>query len=125
MEFEVKATNDVHVALSSSNTGEGQMYEIVIGGWGNTQSVIRLCPSCPHEVEVETIGILSGSEFRGFVITYGSDGPISVFKYGEGIPFMEWTDPNPFQVNYVGYSTGYGSDGEFKFCELGEFELAA
>ncbi|XP_071824781.1 macrophage mannose receptor 1-like isoform X2 [Apostichopus japonicus] len=118
VEFEVRATNDVHISLSSSNTGEGQMYEIVIGGWGNTQSVIRLCPTCAHEVEVETIGILSGTQFRGFEITYTADGLISVYKYGEGIPFMEWTDPNPFQVNYIGYSTGYGSDGEFKFCNL-------
>ncbi|KAJ8036335.1 Macrophage mannose receptor 1 [Holothuria leucospilota] len=118
VEFEVKAESDVHVSLTSSNTGQGQMYEIIIGGWTNTQSVIRLCGSCKHETEVSTVGILSGSEFRGFWITYESDGYISVGKYGEGIPFMEWTDPNPFTVSYIGYSTGYGFQGEFKFCNL-------
>lgn len=121
VEFEVQATSDVHVALSSSNTGQGEAYEVVIGGWGNTQSVIRRCQQCGHEVEVQTIGILSGTEFRGFWITYDSTGLISVGKYGEGFPFMEWMDPNPFQINYVGYSTGFGSQGEFRFCNLGTF----
>lgn len=120
VEFQVRASNDVHIALSSSNTGQGQMYEVVIGGWGNTQSVIRTCGQCAHVAEVQTIGILSASEFRGFVITYESNGYIAVYKYGEGIPFMFWTDPDPFQINYVGYSTGYGSEGEYKFCDLGK-----
>ena len=32
--------------------------------------------------------------------------------------FMTWQDPNPLDVSYVGYSTGFGSTGVFKFCNL-------
>lgn len=35
IEFEAKANNDVHIALSPSQSSS-DLYEIVIGGWGNT-----------------------------------------------------------------------------------------
>jgi hypothetical protein len=38
LEFEVDASNDAHVRLSLE---EGRMFEVVIGGWNNKQSVIR------------------------------------------------------------------------------------
>ena len=43
--FSVKACSDVHVALANI-PGEGTFmtYEIVLGGWGNTKSVIRDAP---------------------------------------------------------------------------------
>ena len=43
--FWVKTCNDAHLVLSKHKTSWKQgttMYEIVIGGWSNTQSVIRL-----------------------------------------------------------------------------------
>ena len=53
IEFEVKASRDVFIGLTSAaemyNVCEPEIYEIVIGGWGNTQSVIRrgqLCTNC-------------------------------------------------------------------------------
>ena len=39
--FKVRACNDAHVALSSSTNLDRDMYEIVIGGWSNSKSVIR------------------------------------------------------------------------------------
>ena len=39
MEFEVKTDTDAAIVLSPCNGCDG--YEIVIGGWGNTKSVIR------------------------------------------------------------------------------------
>ncbi|XP_070537336.1 C-type mannose receptor 2-like [Ptychodera flava] len=112
--FEVRANSDVHIALSEFNYYVNDQYEIVIGGWHNTKSVIRRCLDCGHEEEVSTPQILSGSEFRGFWITF-VDGTITVGKEG-GEAFMTWTDPNPMTINYVGYSTGYGHDGEFRLC---------
>ena len=41
--FEVQAANNVHIALSPRSGDAASMYEIVIGGWGNTYSVIRRC----------------------------------------------------------------------------------
>ena len=41
--FEVQISNDAHIALTveADNYDDENMYEIVIGGWSNSQSVIR------------------------------------------------------------------------------------
>ena len=39
--FKVKACNGAHVALSTSKDLSSNMYEIVLGGWSNSKSVIR------------------------------------------------------------------------------------
>ena len=43
-----------------------------------------------------------------------------VYKTGESAPFMEYTHSTPFLVKHVGFSTGYGSTGEFVFCASGK-----
>ena len=37
--------------------------------------------------------------------------------------FLTYTDPNPINVLYVGYSTGWGSEGKFRFCNLSKSEI--
>jgi len=39
--FSAKAGNDIHIAISETAETSDPMYEIVIGGWGNSQSAIR------------------------------------------------------------------------------------
>lgn len=40
--FKVKASKDAHIALMSSNTDhDPPLFEIVLGGWANSKSVIR------------------------------------------------------------------------------------
>lgn len=39
--FSVNANNDAHIALGESLKHNGKHYEIVLGGWDNTRSVIR------------------------------------------------------------------------------------
>ncbi|XP_077993135.1 C-type mannose receptor 2-like [Glandiceps talaboti] len=112
--FEVKASNDVHIALSPNDYDSNPMYEVVIGGWSNTHSAIRRCGLCAEEVYVVTDNIVSATEFRAFWITF-VNGKISVGKDGEPA-FMEWTDPDPVDINYIGYTTGWGSNGEFILC---------
>ena len=118
IEFEVKASSDVHISLSSSSSDVPDMYEIVISGWGNMQSVIRRCIQCDNEVTVSTPGYLSPDEFRGFWIKYDqTTGVLQVGREGNAY-FMQWQDPNPLDVEYVGYTTGFGSTGVFRFCNL-------
>ncbi|XP_070535732.1 macrophage mannose receptor 1-like [Ptychodera flava] len=112
--FEVRTSSDAHIALSPISNTTNPMYEIVIGGWVNQQSVIRRCMQCANEVVASTIDFLSATEFRAFWVTY-SGGTIAVGKDGEPA-FMEWTDPNPLTVNYFGYSTGFGHSGDFILC---------
>ncbi|CAH1247273.1 MATN2 [Branchiostoma lanceolatum] len=114
--FEVKADNGAFVALSSQQGGMSAMYEILIGGWNNTQSVIRTCMGCRNRVEVSTIGILSPIEYRTFWITWSPDGAMAVGKGGETQAFMQWTDPFPLAIAYAGYTTGYESTGLWRFC---------
>ncbi|XP_078612531.1 uncharacterized protein LOC144882551 isoform X1 [Branchiostoma floridae x Branchiostoma japonicum] len=116
--FEVRASNDVHVALSSQNYNLDDMYEIVIGGWNNTSSVIRRSKGGTDLTGSPTPGILSSAESRGFWIAWTVDGTISVGKQGESQHFMQWTDPEPLQVVYAGYTTGWGSTGEWRFCPV-------
>ncbi|XP_077866401.1 uncharacterized protein LOC144354127 [Saccoglossus kowalevskii] len=113
--FEVKANNDVHIGLSAQQHDLSNMYEIVIGGWGNSQSVIRRSKQGFNQVAVYTPGILSSSEFRGFWLTW-QNGKIKVGKAGKVDSFMHWTDPNPLVVSFIGYCTGWGSTGVFSVC---------
>ena len=46
--FEVQAANDAHLGFFSSARSTDEVYEIVLSGWGNTQSVVR--PPLPHAI---------------------------------------------------------------------------
>ncbi|CAH1266418.1 CPAMD8 [Branchiostoma lanceolatum] len=115
--FQVQANNDVHVALSPQAQHQSAMYEIVIGGWANTQSVIRRTPQGKHHATTSTRRVVSPTEYRAFWITWSSDGTIGVGRGGEAQPFMQWTDPDPLLIQYAGYTTGWGSSGLWRFCE--------
>ncbi|XP_033624558.1 macrophage mannose receptor 1-like [Asterias rubens] len=119
VEFKVKAASDVHIGLSSASSNQPAMYEIIIGGWTNSNSAIRRCAQCPtNEVYISTPNFLSDKEFRGFWVEYDlATGKLDVGRQGQSA-FMTWTDPSPLDVKYVGYSTGYGFSGQFQFCNL-------
>ncbi|XP_078602190.1 uncharacterized protein LOC144876595 isoform X2 [Branchiostoma floridae x Branchiostoma japonicum] len=118
--FDVRAKSDVHVALSSQNQDLDDMYEIVIGGWSNTQSVIRRSKQGNNLVTAFTFGINSERVYRKFWITWSSNGTIAVGKVGDTQPFMQWTDPDPLPITYAGYTTGWGSTGEWVFCHTAQ-----
>eukprot|EP00058_Branchiostoma_floridae_P006900 XP_002592388.1 hypothetical protein BRAFLDRAFT_67253 [Branchiostoma floridae] len=113
----VKATNDVCVALSSQRHDLAHMYEIVIGGWDNTESAIRRRKQGYLHASALTPEINSNTEYRKFWITWSSDGTIAVGRGGETQPFVQWTDPDPLPITYAGYTTGCGSTGLWKFCQ--------
>ncbi|KAK2582902.1 hypothetical protein KPH14_008972 [Odynerus spinipes] len=112
VQFRVKAPNDAHVALTSGPHEGEPMYEVFIGGWGNTKSVIRKNRTKPEVAETETPGILTADDYRGFWIRW-QDGQITVGKEGEQSPFLSYTEPEPFGVGYFGVCTGWGASGEW------------
>ncbi|CAK1544511.1 unnamed protein product [Leptosia nina] len=121
VQFKVRTPNDAHVALTMGPQESDPMYEVFIGGWGNTKSVIRRNRTKPDKVEIETPGIVNGGEFRGFWVRWDG-GIISAGREGEAIPFISWSDPEPFPVAFVGVSTGWGATGTWKIEDGAEFD---
>lgn len=112
LKFQVKANNDAHIAFTQA-PGEGEpMYEVFIGGWNNSKSVIRKNKQKPDVATVDTPGILTGAGHKGFWITV-RDGTISVGYDGESSSFLSYQDPEPFPVHYYGVCTGWGAAGEW------------
>lgn len=68
VQFRVRAAHDAHLILSGEPHETQPLIEIFIGGWKNTKSVIRYNKEKPEVDEVDTPGILSPNEFRGFWI---------------------------------------------------------
>jgi hypothetical protein len=63
---------------------------------------------------VDTPNLLSDHEYKRFSITW-LDGLITVRSGGQnGTVLMEWRDPNPIGVSYVGVRTGWGATGNWK-----------
>jgi len=86
--------------------------QIFIGGWKNTKSVIRRNRVKPDKAEADTPNILSAAEYRDFWIRWGG-GVVEVGKEKEVTPFLKWKDPEPFDVRYYGFCTGWGATGSW------------
>ncbi|XP_033108598.1 uncharacterized protein LOC117110106 [Anneissia japonica] len=113
IEFSVAAYHDVHICLSSMPEVMNPMYEIVIGGNTNTVSYIRRCAQCNSETST-TNTVVSPYVFTKFWISF-DNGLIRVGINGEDA-FMTFQDQDPLDVYYIGFSTGFGSGGLFRFC---------
>lgn len=50
LHIEVRAPSNAHIALTSANHETEPMYEILLGGWENTASVIRYNRQKPDKV---------------------------------------------------------------------------
>ncbi|XP_018583549.1 C3 and PZP-like alpha-2-macroglobulin domain-containing protein 8 [Scleropages formosus] len=115
-EVAVKTHNDAHFALSPSPHDSVEMVEIVLGGRQNTRSWISLGKMGESVASTSTPSILSWDEFRSFWISWKG----GMVQVGHGLQpsnetvIMQWEGPLPGQVRHVGFSTGWGSVGEFK-----------
>lgn len=92
-------------------------YEVVIGGWDNSRSVIRATPHGDIEEEAETIGILDCDVYKTFWLSWAG-GHIEVGTGAEvgSKRFMHWVNPNvQWNVTAVGVSTGYDREGDWSF----------
>lgn len=99
-------------------------YQIIIGGWGNTKSVIRTSVAAEEdgEASVQTPDILACDEIKMFWIGWSST-KLSV-GYGE-VPFkaefMGLAVDHLDHITNVGFSTGFGSSGDW-FINTSECE---
>ncbi|CAH0559908.1 unnamed protein product [Brassicogethes aeneus] len=115
--FEVEATNDVHVGLFSKPEATPPWYEIVIGGWGNTKSVLRKDKQDEHGyivVESQSFGILDKNKPNKLWVRMTRNTIACGFR-GEADPFISWWEKgNLPRITYVGFHTGFGSTGKWK-----------
>ena len=91
------------------------MYEIVISGWGNTQSVIRQSNQGASEAVTSTPNLLSGDED----VLFWADALNGLVRLGTGNvvgqnTLLEWQDPDHHVATHVGIMTGWGSTGVVK-----------
>ncbi|KAM4808477.1 C3 and PZP-like alpha-2-macroglobulin domain-containing protein 8 isoform 1-T1 [Rhinophrynus dorsalis] len=115
-ELTVKAHNDVHVALSSGPHDMAEMIEIVIGGQQNARTWISTSKMGDPVSSASTPSVLSWDEFRVFWISWKK----GVIQVGHGTRgsndslIVEWSAAKQLDVKFIGFSTGWGSMGEFK-----------
>ena len=129
--FSVKANNDAHIGFfetnDARNTGDagdfgggshGPQYEIVLSGWGGTQSVIREAAQGENQAVTDTTGYLNPNDFRQFWASAAN----GLIRLGAGNligfnVFMQWQDPNEvLDVQYAAVATGWGNEGDWVVC---------
>ncbi|XP_025190280.1 neuronal acetylcholine receptor subunit beta-4 [Melanaphis sacchari] len=105
LKFYVQGASDAHVMLAREPSSFG--YEIVIGGGSNTFCDIRkFNGKLTSVVTVATGKILDRYKPVGFwVRVTRQSGLIEVGRYGESLPFIFWTDPEPIPVKYYSFSS--------------------
>jgi hypothetical protein len=124
-----RATNDAHIGLfrrprrtdGAINWKNPEMYEIVIGGWGNTKSAIRKGSGGANLVEAQG-SPCNPNGWTTITITWLNNNQV-ILSLGD-VPceniFMTWTDPEPFDVHYLAVMTGWGSEGNWLFNNIEE-----
>ncbi|XP_071526709.1 uncharacterized protein [Panulirus ornatus] len=108
--FSVSCGHDAHLALTTGPEETTPMYEVFIGGWENQHSAIRLSKG-DDMIKVDTPDIVCCEEERKFWLSF-KNGHIRV-GYKDSDPFMEWTDPEPWKVTHIGYTTAWGAAGKW------------
>eukprot|EP01052_Picozoa_sp_SAG31_P009327 SAG31_NODE_487_length_14980_cov_9.526376_20_plen_132_part_00 len=122
----MRAHNDAHIGFFSSQdtgnsaSGMGPQYEIVLSGWGGTQSVIREAAQGENHAVTSTTGYLDENDFRQFWASAAN----GFLQLGTGNivgfhTFMSWVDPNAIlDVNWAAVATGWGSEGDWVLALL-------
>ncbi|KAG7206415.1 hypothetical protein KM043_003771 [Ampulex compressa] len=118
----IKAAHDARIALRTHLGEDSNVYEITIGGWGNTMSAIKRNNEEPDVAEAETIDILDTADICDTWIKWSCDGLLRVGNELE--EFMSYKDKDPFVINYIGVSTAWGATGAWIIEECSFTSLA-
>ena len=118
--------NDIHFALSKSDGHSDKKWEIVIGGWAGTKSVIRRDATTAHSTPSlsKPHSTADFNKIKGDITVYVSDGEL-IIKGGDEI-FMQYQHSSikKNELKYLLVSGGYGGYGTYKitgFKKEGEF----
>ncbi|XP_013419331.1 uncharacterized protein LOC106180015 [Lingula anatina] len=100
--IECKICNDMHVGLAEFWGEQTNIYEIVISGWGNTQSAIRGELGTDQRAVASTSGFVNCNQFRTFWFGWHNN-KLEVGQgetYGEN-RFLFHQDQQPRPISYV------------------------
>ena len=122
--FEVKARNDAHIALGEDNLHNGKKYEIVLGGWGNRQSVIRGQNQGSNLVTYRAV-VLNNAEYTKFRLSWDKTMLKVERESGDSwemIMKLSGRDKSPhnaynWDIRYMMISTGWGATGDWHIEE--------
>ena len=116
----IRGSTDAYLILSPINVGitddapeDTGITKIVIGGWLNTMSGV-VCNSHADWARYPSPGILDPNELREFHVSFAG-GVIEISLAGEE-PFMRHTMGCSHDINYIGITSGYGADADWKYC---------
>ncbi|OAD53206.1 C3 and PZP-like alpha-2-macroglobulin domain-containing protein 8, partial [Eufriesea mexicana] len=112
LRLSIQAAHDARISLRTHLGGDSNVYEIIIGGWENTMSVIKRNNQEQDIAEAETRNILGAQQMCNIYIQWFCDGTLNV-GHQNGEVFLSYKDRNPFVINYIGVSTVWGATGEF------------
>ena len=123
-DFATVMGHDVHVVLSPDDVyeegvEEKDLYEIVIGGWGNSKSVIRRGHQGDELDSAQTPSIISGFWISTRKNTEHSL-EIMVGKIGQALPLMLAVDPEPVDIQYLGLASWTNTNAFYRNVRTGK-----
>ena len=105
-ELDVKASNDIHIKLSNLYIN----YEIVLGGWNNTKSVIR-----ENNIEIFNLiqnNVADGNNVNNFKVIIENN-ILNILKNDELLISQKIQDD--FEIKNIYFKTGYNSVGDISY----------
>jgi len=111
--FDAKATNDIHVCFAETASNRSPLYEVVIGGWNNTQTVIRKGRQTPHNgharvnAKQNPQAMVAANRWATYWVSVNC-GLVAIGRgksVGQNI-ILTWQDPDPLQnLKTIAFST--------------------
>jgi len=80
-------------------------FQIILGSYNNQFSEIRRTKQAQAKVKLNTPGIMTNKQWRGFVIKYNPKfGNLWVFPEGGDLPLLHWKDLEPLEISYYSFT---------------------
>lgn len=113
--IDFRGPSNCHIALAPHNMEQKPICEMIIGGWDNTASVIRLDSDKGKEVaKVERKNVVTTDRFVTFYIHWSKKGLSVRLHSANGPILMEADNCIAFPVHFFACRTAWGATGSWK-----------